>query len=53
MSTLEGSGFFQKRIISRESGEEVVSPLKYNQLKRENEELKRLKRMFVREVSLK
>jgi transposase-like protein len=28
--------------LSKEAGEEVISPLKYNKLKRENEELKRL-----------
>ena len=28
--------------LSRKAGQEVISPLKYNKLKRENEELKRL-----------
>lgn len=28
--------------LSKEAGEESISPLKYNKLKRENEELKRL-----------
>lgn len=28
--------------LSKEAGQEAISPLKYNKLKRENEELKRL-----------
>lgn len=28
--------------LSKETGQDVISPLKYNKLKRENEELKRL-----------
>ena len=44
-STAEQYGVSSKTIytwLSKEVGEELVSPLKYNKLKRENEELKRL-----------